>query len=238
MIMIWTIAKKEFLEKLSSPLAYVFFSVFLLLSGWLYFSGFFVYAQASLRDFFSWLPLLFLVFLPSLTMGGWADEKKSGTWELLVTSPVSEQSLILGKFLSVFGLMLLTLLGTMPLVVVVSTLGPLDMGQVVAGYLGSLFLGGLYLSFGLFLSSLFRNAVVCFLVTLIALFFFYLIGENLVTSHLPQILAEAFQSFSPARHFVSMTRGVIDVRDLVYFTSLTGLFLYFNYLSLKVQKTA
>lgn len=234
--MIVAIAKKESFEKFSSPLAYVFFSVFLLLSAWLFFSSFFVFGQATLRDFFSWLPLLFLVFLPALTMGLWADEKRSGTWELLMTSSLSEVHLILGKWLSAIFFLVLTLLGTLPLVLTVMFLGPVDLGQVITGYLGAFLLGLLYLSFGLFVSSLFKNSIVAFLITLVFLFFFYLIGETLVTSHVPQSVALVLQALSPAKHFVSMTRGVIDLRDVLYFVSISTVFVYFNYLSLKVQR--
>lgn len=236
MSIILTIAKKGLKDLFGSPIAYVFITVFLVLSFWLFFSGVFLVGEANMRIFFSWLPLLFLVLLPSVTMGQWAEEKKTGTIELLMTLPASDAQLILGKLVSSLIFLAITLFFTLPLVVVVSRLGDLDMGQVMAAYLGSFLIGGCYLSLGLFISSLAKNQIVAFILTVVSLFFLYLIGESLVTSYLPAGLVPVFQYLSLNMHYTSMARGVIDSRDVLFFISFMVLFLSLNQMSVKLNK--
>lgn len=234
--MIFTLAKKELRDFFSSPIAYVFISVFLFLSLWLYFSHIFIIGSATVRPFFSWLPILFIVFLPSVTMGAWAEEKKSGTSELLFTLPTNDAQIVLGKFLSALFFLCFVLAFTLPLPVTMAFLGKLDFGQVMGSYFGILFLGASYLALGLFVSSLTKNQIVAFLVTVLLLFLSYILAAPIVTNTLPRLLIPVFQFISFSTHFESMSRGVVDSRDVIYFLSTTGLFLYGNLISLGMRR--
>lgn len=230
------LAKKELRDLFATPVAYVFITVFLFLSFWLYFSSFFIQGEASLRNFFSWLPILFIIFLPSITMGRWSEEKKSGTIEILFTLPLRDYQILLGKFLACALFLLIVLFLTLPLPFVVSRLGDLDVGQVTASYAGAFLLGLSYLAFGLFVSSLTKNQIIAFLLSVIALFLFYILAEPVITAYLPKSLAVLFQFFSFNQHFSSMSRGVIDSRDLIYFLSTVVLFGYMNLVSLSFRR--
>lgn len=233
---IFTLAGKEWRDLFSSPIAYVFIAVFLCLAFWLFFSQIFIYGQNTLRPFFDWLPVLFIIFLPSVTMGKWADEKKTGTLEILLTMPVSDWQLVLGKWVSCLAFLASVLFLTLPLPIVFSRLGDLDWGQVAGSYVGIFLLGASYLAFGLFVSSLTKNQIVAFLITVLALFLFFIFGESLVTSHFPTSFVPTFQFLSFNFHFESLSRGVIDSRDVVYYVSTAILFLYLNWTSLQMRK--
>lgn len=232
---ICTLAKKELRDFFASPIAYVFIAVFLFLSYWLFFSSVFLVGETSLRAFFAWLPILFIIFLPSLTMGKWSDERKTGTIEILMTLPASDWQLILGKLFACVGFLFIVLLLTLPLPIVMSSLGDLDTGSVWGSYFGIFLLGVSYLSFGLFISSITRSQIVSFLITVLLLFFFYILSEPLVTSYLPKLLIPLVQYLSFNYHFQSMARGVIDSRDVVYFLTATLLFVYLNRVSLAMR---
>lgn len=231
-----TLAFKEFRHFFSSPIAYVFISVFLLIGFGLYFGSVFLVGETSLRIFFTWLPVLFIVLLPAVTMGMWAEEKKSGTFELLMTLPVPDWQVVLGKFLAGKLFLLVVTMLTLPLALVMAGLGDLDIGKSACGFLGAFLVGLSYLALGLFVSSLVKNQIVAFLVTVSALFLFYIIAEPIVTSHLPVFMIPILQSISFNQHYASMARGVIDSRDIIYFLSTVTLFLYLNVVSLKQRK--
>lgn len=228
----FTIAKKEFRDFFYSPIAYVFTSVFLFLTFWIFFANFFPAGQASLRFFFSWVPILFLLFLPSITMSRWSEEKKSGTLEILLTLPVTDSQLVVGKFLASMLILSTVLATTLPVCVTISLLGNLDYGPVIGGYLGLLLMGSSCLSIGLFLSSLTENQIIAFVTTVVCLFLFYLLGEMVVLHYVPEPLRAFVAAISLSTHFQSIARGVIDSKDMVYYASLTGFFLYLNILSL------
>lgn len=233
---VFTITYKELKDYFLSPLAYVFLIVFVLLVGWFFFSDFFIRAQASLRLMFNWVPVLFLVFLPAVTMGKWAEEKKSGTFEVLLTLPLKDWQVVFGKFLASFLFLLVSLALTLPLAVLVSFLGDLDWGPVMGGYVGFVLLGASCLAIGLFISSLTHNAIIAFIVSFVLLFALYLIGEPIVLNYLPLGIANFFTSLSLSHHFQSIARGLVDSRDLLYYLSMTGFFLYLNVLSLESRK--
>ncbi|OGQ07600.1 MAG: ABC transporter [Deltaproteobacteria bacterium RIFCSPLOWO2_12_FULL_40_28] len=233
---IFTITKKEFLETFFSPLAYVFLVVFVVLVYWFFFSDLFLLNQASLRGVFNWVPLIFLVFLPAITMGKWSEEKKSGTLEILLTLPVKDFEIVLGKFLSSFLFLLVALFLTTPLVGLVALLGDLDGGAIWGGYLGLIFLGAASLAIGLFISSLTESAIIAFIISFLILFGLLLIGESVVLSFLPKLFASFLSSLSLSQHFQSIARGVIDSRDVLYYLSLAGYFLFLNVLSLESRK--
>lgn len=233
---IFTITKKEFFETFFSPLAYVFLVVFVALVYWFFFSDLFLLGQASLRGIFNWVPLIFLVFLPAITMGKWSEEKKSGTLEILLTLPVKDFEIVLGKFFSSFLFLITALLLTTPLAGLVALLGDLDGGAIWGGYLGLVFLGAASLSIGLFISSLTDSSIIAFIISFLILFGLLLIGESVVLSFLPKPFASFFSSLSLSQHFQSIARGVIDSRDVLYYLSLAGYFLFLNVLSLESRK--
>ncbi len=229
---ILTIAKKEYREFFYSPIAYVFTSVFLFLTFWVFFANFFPLGQASLRFFFSWVPLLFLFFLPSITMSRWADEKKTGTLEILLTLPLQDGQIVMGKFVACLLILATILAATFPICITVSLLGNLDYGPVIGGYAGLFLMGATCMSIGLFLSSLTENQIIAFVTTVVVLLLFYLLGEMMVLNYVPQALKGMVSAISLSSHFASTARGVIDSQDIIYFFSLTGFFLYLNVLSI------
>lgn len=231
-----TLAKKELHELFSTPIAYVFLSVFLFLSYWLFFSGIFLIGQTTLRPFFDWMPILFIVFLPAITMGRWSEEYKSGTVEILITLPVNVWQLVVGKFFASLGFLAATLFFTLPLVVTLSWLGDLDLGPVWGSYAGTLFMAGAYIAFGLFVSSLTRNQIIAFLVSVLMLFLFFILAEPIVTNVLPRFLIPAVQFMSFSFHFEPMSRGVISLKSVFYFVSATAVFLYLCALSVNFRR--
>lgn len=233
---IFTLAAKELRDLFSSAIAYVFIAVFLFLSFWLYFDNAFLLNEATVRPYFAWSTVLFIILLPSVTMGLWADERKTGTFEILMTLPASDMELVLGKFFATLAFLAMILALTLPLPIAISLLGDLDRGPVIASYLGLFLLGAGYLAFGLFVSSLAKNQIVAFLLTVLCLFLFYVLGEPMVTAVLPQSLVPVLQFLSFSHHFESLARGVIDTRDVAYFLSMTGFFLYLNLISLNMRK--
>jgi len=233
---IFTLANKELRDFFASPIAYIFIAVFLVISLGLFFSGVFLVGQTSLRIFFGWLPVLFIVFLPSVTMGKWAEEQQTGTFEILMTLPAKDWQIILGKLFACLVFLFIVLLLTVPMALVMATLGDLDMGKVIGGYFGIFLLGSSYLALGLFISSITKNQIIAFLITVSVLFFIYILAEPIVTSYLPSSVIPLFQFMSFNQHFMSLSRGVLDSRDVIYFVSTVGLFVYFNMVSLQMRR--
>lgn len=227
---------KEFQSYFNSSIAYIFITVFLVLTQWLFFRGFFLFNQATLRPFFGLLPWVFLFFVPAITMRLWAEEKKIGTLELLMTLPLRDYEVVLGKFFAAFGLLCLTLLLSFPLVIVVAVLGNPDSGPIVGGYLGAVMMGGAYLSIGLFVSSLTDNQIVAFIVGVALSFILLIIGEGFVLLTLPGWLAPLFSYLGLGAHFNSIGRGVIDSRDIIYYLSVMTFFLFLNVRSIESRK--
>lgn len=230
--------KRELRGYFNSPIAYIFIVVFLLLASWLFFRGFFLYGQADLRPLFSLLPWMFLFFVPAVSMRLWAEERKLGTAELLLTFPVSDGQVILGKFAAGLSLIVLTVLLEFPLLILTANLGDVDPGPVIGGLLGSIFLGGAYLAIGLFLSSVTDNQIVAFILAVVVSFALFIVGESLVLVTAPQWIAPLLHDLGLGAHFESMGRGVIDSRDVVYYLSVIVFFLYLNRLSLSERRWA
>lgn len=224
--------KRELRGYFNSPIAYIFIVVFLLLASWLFFRGFFLYGQADLRPLFSLLPWMFFFFVPAVSMRLWAEERKLGTAELLLTFPVSDTQVILGKFAAGLSLIMLTVLLEFPLLILTANLGDVDPGPVIGGLLGTVFLGGAYLAIGLFLSSVTDNQIVAFILAVVVSFALFIVGESLVLVTAPQWIAPVLRDLGLGAHFQSMGRGVIDSRDVVYYLSVIVFFLYLNRLSL------
>lgn len=231
-----TLATKEFRSYFQSTIAYIFITLFLVLTQWLFFQGFFVIGQATMRDFFSLIPIVFLLFVPAATMRMWAEEKKLGTVELLLTLPVTDWQAVLGKFLAAWAFLGVTVLLTLPLTLTVVNLGNPDNGALIGGYLGSLLLGGAYIAIGLWASSLTQNQIVAFIVTVVICFVLYIIGDPIVLSSIPKALAPFFAGLSLSAHFESIGRGVVDSRDILYYLSVIAFFLFLNVRSIESRK--
>ena len=227
---------KEFKGYFNSPVAYIFIISFLVVTNWLFFKTFFLTNQASLRPFFGILPWMFLFLAPAITMRSWAEEKKLGTIELLMTLPVREYEAVAGKFLSGFAFLCLTLSLTFPLVVTVMLLGDPDPGPIWGGYAGACLLGGTYLAIGLFASGITENQIVAFIVAIVIGFAFLITGESIVLYSIPSSWGTVCSYLGLGAHFQSIGRGVIDSRDLVYYVSLIGFFLLLNQMTIEGRK--
>jgi ABC-2 type transport system permease protein len=231
-----SIFRKEFNGHFSSPAGFVFLTAFLVLSAWLFFRIFFLVGQASLRPFFSFMPWLFLFFVPAAAMRAWAEERKLGTDEILLTLPIRDWEAVLGKFLAGLAFLGLAIALTFPLAVVVSALGDPDPGPMIGGYLGLLLLGASYLAIALFASSLTENQIVAFIVGITLSFVLFIVGEDIVLIAVPSWLAAPLRYLGLGQHFASITRGVIDSRDIVYYLLVIGFFLYLNVKSVESRK--
>jgi ABC-2 type transport system permease protein len=216
----------------STPIAYVFIVIFLLLTGvfTFYVGGFFDRGQADLEPFFTWHPWLYLILAPALGMRLWAEERKTGTFELLLTLPVSMIDAVLGKFLAAWTMIAVSLSLTFPLWITVNVLGEPDNGVIIAGYLGSLFMAGAYLAIAACISAATRNQVIAFVVSVSLCFAFLLLGFPLILDFFRPLLPAAALTFMASlgflQHFDSIVRGVLEVRDILYFLTFTALWLY------------
>lgn len=234
----FSIARRDFQAYFNSPAAYVVLGVFLLVLGYLFFSTLFLGGFASMRGFFSVAPVLFVVFGPAITMRLISEERKSGTIEQLLTLPVSNTHVVVGKFIAALGIVVVGLFFTLPFAFSVSILTPhdagFDFGPVVGGYIGLILLSGVFLALGLFASSLTKNQIVAFIIGLALCFFFYFVDKFAVL--MPASLGAVFEYISVDTHFNNIARGVVDTRDLVFYISLTAVFLVLTERSLRTDK--
>lgn len=230
------IFKKEFRAYFDSPIAYIFITAFLICSMWIFFKGFFLVGQTIMRGYFSLLPWLFLFFVPAVTMRLWAEEKKLGTIEVLMTLPVNDYEVIIGKYLASYLFLTLTILLSISLPITLAILGETDLGPIIGGYLGALLMGGAYLAIGLFASSLSENQIVAFILGIFFCFALFIIGENFVLMAIPTRFAALFSYLGLGTHFESIGRGVIDTRDIIYYLSIIGFFIFLNIRSLESRK--
>jgi ABC-2 type transport system permease protein len=227
-----SIAKRELASYFTSPVAYVFLVIFLLLTGFLTFTAgaFFERGEASLAAFFAWHPWVYLVLVPAVGMRLWAEERRAGTLELLLTMPVSAWQAIVGKFLASWMFLAIALAFTFPVVLTVNVLGDPDNGRIFAGYLGSLLLAGAYHAITCLTSAMTRNQVVAFILSVVACLFLILAGFSPVTDLLARwgspALVDTVAAFSVVTHFDVFQKGVIDSRDLLFFFSVIGFSLF------------
>jgi len=233
---IMAIFKKEFKTYFLSPIAYIFITVYLISTTFLFFQGFFLINQADMRGYFDLLPWVFLFFVPAITMRSWAEEKKVKTLELLLTWPVSDVEVVTGKFLASFALLAIVVLLSISIPITIAILGHPDMGQIVAEYVGALLLGAAYLAIGLWVSSMTENQIVAFIVGVVVTFVLFIIGNPFITMVIPSFLVPLFTFMGLGNHFESISRGVIDSRDVVYYLSVIGFFLFLNVCSLGSRK--
>ena len=238
----WTLFKRELGGYFSTPVAYVFIVIFLLLSGFFtfQFGGLFEGRQADLTAFFYWHPWLYLFLIPALSMRLWAEERRSGTIELLMTLPITLRQAILGKFLAAWAFTGIALLGTIPTWITINYLGEPDNGAIAAAYIGSFLMAGSFLAVGAAISAITKNQVIAFVISVVVCLAFLLMGFPPVTGWLrdllPADLVDTIASFSFFTHFETIQRGLIQGSDLVFFTSMIVFFLFLNALILEARK--
>lgn len=236
------IFRRELASYFATPVAYVFILIFLVLSAafTFYLGGFYERNQADLLPFFSFHPWLYLFLIPAISMRLWSEERKSGSIELLLTLPVTMWQAVVGKFLAAWAFAGIALALTFPIWITVNYLGDPDNGAIVAGYLGSFLMAGSFLAIGSCLSAITRNQVVAFILTVVACFLLLLAGFPLVLelagAVLPQFLVDAVASLSFLTHFQSISKGVIDLRDFIYFALMIGFWLYASAVVIDLKK--
>jgi ABC-2 type transport system permease protein len=239
---VMAVLKRELASYFATPIAYVFIVIFLALAGvftWVY-GGFYEAGQADLTAFFYWHPWLYLFLVPALSMRLWAEERKSGSIELLMTLPLEAWQAVAGKFLAAWAFTGLAVLLTFPVWITVNYLGDPDNGVIVAGYFGSILMAGGFLALGACISATTKNQVIAFILSVVACFLLLAPGMGLVQSALlglaPQWLVDGVASLSFQAHFDYISKGVIDLRDLIYFALLIGVCLYANTIVLELKK--
>ena len=239
-----TILKRELMAYFATPVAYVFIVIFLLMTGVFTFhiGGFYERGQADLEPFFRFHPWLYMLLIPAISMRLWSEERKTGTLELLMTLPVSLVEAVIGKFLAAWCFTTIALALTFPVWITVNYLGDPDNTVIAAGYLGSLLLAGGCLAIGSCISALTKNQVIAFVISFIICFAFNLSGFpvvlDLFSTWAPQVIVDAISSFSFLTHFESILKGVVDVRDIIYFASLIAFWLYANTLAIEAKKSS
>jgi len=238
-----TILKRELRAYFATPVAYVFMFIFLVLAGaaTFYIGGFYERGQADLEPFFQFHPWLYMFLIPAISMRLWSEERKAGTLELLLTLPISLGASVLGKYLAAWIFTALALAGTFPIWLTVNYLGAPDNTVIVAGYIGSLLMAGGFLAIGACISALTKNQVIAFVISFSICFAFNLSGFPLVidmfSAWAPQAIVDVISSFSFLTHFNSILKGVIDIRDVVFFASLIAFWLYANVLAIEINKS-
>jgi len=237
-----TVFKRELASYFATPVAYVFIVIFLVLAGTFtfYIGNFFERGQADLLPFFDFHPWLYLFLVPAVGMRLWSEERKSGTIELLMTLPITMWQAVLGKFLAAWAFIGIALVLTFPIWITVNYLGAPDNGVIFASYLGSFLMAGAFLAIGSCLSACTRNQVIAFILTAVVCFLFLLAGFPLVLNFFsawaPQGLVDAVSSLSFMTHFTAIAKGVIDLRDLVYFLLTIAFWLYASAVVIDLKK--
>ena len=231
---ILVLTRRELKSYFSSPVAYIVITLFLLLSGWFFSAALFLANTADLRGLFSGVRLILLFFVPAISMRLLAEEKRSGTIEILSTMPLKNWQLVLGKFLPSFILIAVTILLTLVHYFTLLLIGEPDFGASFGGYLGTLFMAGVYLSIGLFTSSMTKNQIVAFITAFVIIFVLFLMDK--VVIFVPSFMATFFEFLSTDYHYENIARGVIDSRDVIYFLSVTFFFLFLTVKSLETRK--
>lgn len=228
------IFKKEFQGYFISPIAYIVISIFLILTGWFFFSTFFLLGQAEMRNFFTLLPIIFSFIIPAITMKLFSEEFNTGSYELLLTMPVSSLDIIIGKFMAATSFVIIMLLPTFSYGIFISFIGDLDWGPVIGGYIGAILLGASFSTIGLFASSLTRNQIIAFITGMSFCFVLTLLDKMLF--FLPEEALNVFQYLGADFHFQNVSKGIIDTRDILYFISVCFVMLYSTNLVIQERK--
>jgi len=244
MSQVWPIFRREFATYFATPLAYVFIIIFLFAMGafTFYIGNFYSNGVADLAVFFGYHPWLYLFLVPAIAMRLWAEERRTGTMELLLTLPVPLWATVLGKFLAAWAFTGVALALTFPIWLTVNFLGSPDNGVILASYIGSFLMAGGYLAIGAAISAMTSNQVIAFVVSVVVCFLFTVSGAPVVLDFFrdwaPLILLNTIASFSFLTHFSAITAGVIDLRDVIYFVSLIALFLLVNIVVIDLKRTS
>jgi ABC-2 type transport system permease protein len=225
------IFQKEFRSYFVTPIAYIVIAIFLLVTGWFFFATFFLFGQASLRNFFAMLPITFSFIIPAVTMRLVSEELNIGSYEILLTMPVTIVDVVIGKFLAGVAFVVAMLIPTLAYPITVTALGQLDWGPVVGGYIGAVLLGAAFCAIGLFASTLTRNQIIAFIIGMVICFTLTLIDKMLF--FLPRSLLGVFTYLGADFHFQNISKGIIDSRDIVYFLSICFIGLYAAHLALQ-----
>lgn len=228
------ILNKELKDYFISPIAYIVISIFLLVTGWFFFATFFLFNQADLRNFFSLLPFTFSFVIPAITMRLFSEELSVGSYEILITLPVTFSEVILGKFLAGVIFICAVLIPTFSYPIFIAFLGQLDWGPVIGGYLGAVFLGAAFTAVGIFASTLTRNQIIAFIVGMIICFSLTLIDKMLF--FFPQSTLGIIGNLGADYHFKNIAKGVIDSRDVLYFLSLIFIGLFSSHLVMQEKE--
>jgi ABC-2 type transport system permease protein len=228
------IFRKELRSYFNSAVAYVVIVVFLAIVGWVYVSSMFLVNVASLRMMFELVPLVFLFVIPAITMRLLAEEKKAGTIELLSTKPIHDWEIVLGKFFAAWVLVGLALLPTLIYYITIASLGDIDNGPVIGGYIGLMLTAGVYVGIGLLASSLTENQIIAFIIGLLLMLVLFLMDKMLI--FVPEFMTNIIEYLGIDYHYSNIARGVIDSRDIVYFISILGFSLYLSVVSLERRK--
>lgn len=236
------VIKRELQGYFSTPIAYVFIVIFLILSGVFafYIGGLYERNQADLSPFFNFHPWLYLFLVPAVSMRMWSEERRSGNIELLMTLPVKQRDLVMGKFFSAWLFIAIALFFTFPIWISINYLGSPDNGLIVASYIGSLMLAGAFLAIGSCVSVVNKNQVISFILTAVICFVFLLAGLPMVldffAAWLPQIIVDSIASTSFLSHYSSINKGVLDLGDVVYFAMVIAVWLYATSIVLDMKK--
>ena len=228
------ISRREIRTYFNSPVAYIVVTVFTAITGYLFFTQLFMEKQAELRQLFGFMPFLFMFMVPAVTMRLLADEKSTGTLELLSTMPVRDWEVVVGKFLAALTLVATAIGLTLAYAITVRLLGPLDRGPAIGGYLGLLLMGGAFVAIGVMCSAFTRNSIIAFISAFGVCFALYLFGR--LTQFMPEAIQPLISFLSIDGHFDNIGRGVVDSRDVIYYLSVIGVCLLVATTSLESRK--
>jgi ABC-2 type transport system permease protein len=228
------IFKREFKAYFLTPIGYIVIVIFLLVSGWFFFSSFFLAGRADLRGFFALLPVILSFAVPAITMRLFSEEFRSGSYEILLTLPVTAFNILMGKFLASLAFVVIMILPTLSYPLFITFLGELDWGPVAGGYIGAAFLAASYCAIGLFASSLTRNQIVAFIIAAAVCFLLTILDGMLF--FIPRGLVRVLQFVSSSYHFQNISKGILDSRDLIYFVSVCFLALFGTHAVIEARK--
>ena len=228
MSVISSIVKNELRSYFSSPIAYVFIIIFIVVANWLFFKNFFIEQQASMRSFFNLAPWLFIFLMPALSMRIWSEDNKNGIMNFFFSLPIKKTELVIGKFIASSIICLMCIFGTLPILIIIMYLGLPDLGKIISGYIGVILLSHTYLAIGFFTSSLTKNQIISFINSCAICFFLYIIANDMITYSLPNFLEPLTRHISTNVHYTNFIRGIVSLEGIFYFTSVTFYFLFLN----------
>ncbi len=236
---IWTLAIKELKIYFVTPIAYIYLVIFLAVPSWIYFGTLFEIREATLRYYFNLILWVLIFFIPAVSMRLWSEEKRTGTIEILLTLPLSSVEIVAGKFLAGVLFILISIVGTLPIPVIVNSLGQIDWGIVFTSYIGFFLLTILFLSIGMFFSATTRNQIIAYLVTMLVLFLMVIVNKDFILKQIPEsliYLKKFFILIGVSDRFETFMRGLVDTRDIFYFLGISFIFLLANYLWIEGRK--